>query len=101
MSATTVSAVPKYRRHKGTGRAFVQLQCRRYYLGKWNTPKSKKRYAAFVAELAVRPPMATPPRLAIPDAGITVSEVCIAYWKLRRATTSRMGNRLAGSSIFA
>ena len=55
MSPTTVSAVPKYRRPKGSGQAFVQVNGRRHYLGKCNTPASKERCAAFVAELAVRP----------------------------------------------
>jgi hypothetical protein len=55
MSATTVSTLPKYRHHKGTGQAIVQVNGRRHYLGKWNTQASKERYAAFIAELAVRP----------------------------------------------
>jgi hypothetical protein len=48
-------AVPKYRHQKGSGQAFVQANSRRHYLGKWDSPKSKERYAAFVAELAVTP----------------------------------------------
>jgi hypothetical protein len=52
MSSTTVS-VPKYRHHKGGGQAFVQVNGRRHYLGKWDSPKSKERYAPFVAELAL------------------------------------------------
>jgi hypothetical protein len=77
MSATTVSAVPKYRHHKGTGQAFVQIKGHRHYLGRWNTPGSKERYAAFVAELAVRPTPVPPPR---GDSQITVTELAAAYW---------------------
>ena len=78
MSSMTVSALPKYRHHKGTGQAFVQIKGHRYYLGKWNTQASKERYAAFVAELAVSPaptmvlPLATP-------AQFTVVELVDAY----------------------
>lgn len=52
MSSKTVF-MPKYRRHKGSGQAFVQVNGRCCYLGKWNSPRSKERYAAFVAQLAV------------------------------------------------
>ena len=45
MSATTVS-VPKYRHHKGSGQAFVQVKGHRHYLGKWDSPKSKEAYAS-------------------------------------------------------
>ncbi|MBU4270581.1 MAG: site-specific integrase [Planctomycetes bacterium] len=76
MSATTVSAVPKYRHHKGTGQAFIQVKGRRHYLGKWNTPKSKEHYAAFVAELVVNP-VCAPVR---PSALTTVVELIEAYW---------------------
>ena len=41
MSSTTVS-VPKYRRHKGSGQAFVQVNGQRHYLGKWDSPRSKE-----------------------------------------------------------
>ena len=69
MASNTIS-VPKYRHHKGTGQAFVQVHGKRHYLGKWDSPKSKERYAAFVAELAVKPAFTTPitpPTLASED----------------------------------
>jgi hypothetical protein len=58
MSSTTVS-VPKYRHHKGSGQAFVQIKGRRHYLGVWDSPESKDRYSRFVAELAASPTAAT------------------------------------------
>jgi hypothetical protein len=78
MSSNTVS-VPKYRHHKGTGQAFVQVQGRRHYLGKWDSPRSKERYAAFVAELAVCPTAATLLPPPSPVSPITVVELCAAY----------------------
>ena len=77
MSSTTVS-VPKYRYHKGTGQAFVQVKGRRHYLGKWDSPKSKEAYARFVAELAVRP-VDSPPTLPITTSELIVVELCAAY----------------------
>ncbi len=77
MSATTVS-VPKYRHHKGSSQAFVQVQGRRHYLGKWDSPQSKERYARFVAELAVSP-VPTPLPLTTPEVQLTVVELCAAY----------------------
>jgi integrase len=77
MSSTTVS-VPKYRHHKGTGQAFVQVNGRRHYLGKWDSPKSKERYSRFVAELAVSPTMdPLPPTTPVTE--LTVVELCAGY----------------------
>lgn len=78
MSSTTVS-VPKYRHHKGSGQAFVQIKGKRHYLGKWDSPESKERYSAFVAELAVRPSL--PPSFLPGDKQITITEVCATYWE--------------------
>jgi integrase len=79
VSSKTVS-VPKYRHRKGSGQAFVQVNGRRHYLGKWDSPTSKERYAAFVAELAACPAAATPLPPTTPAAAITVVEVADAYW---------------------
>jgi integrase len=78
MSQTAVS-VPKYRRHKGSGQAFVQVQGRRHYIGRWGSPASKERYARFVAELAVKPAAAVPTTPTTPAPEITVVELCAAY----------------------
>jgi hypothetical protein len=74
MSSTIVS-VPKYRRHKGSGQAFVQIKGRRHYLGKWDSADSKERYAAFVAELAICPTAINFFLLASPVTQITVVEL--------------------------
>ena len=36
--------VPKYRHHKGSGQAFVQLNGRRQYLGKYGTEGNARTY---------------------------------------------------------
>ncbi len=76
MSSKTVS-VPKYRRHKGSGQAFVQVNGRRHYLGKWDSPKSREAYARFVAELAANSVLTVP----VATEGLTVVEVANAYWQ--------------------
>lgn len=78
MSSTTVS-VPKYRHHKGSGQAFVQVKGRRHYLGKWDFPESKERYSRFVAELAVSPARTETLPSTTPASQFTVVELCAAY----------------------
>ena len=40
-----VNRTPKYRRNKATGQAVVTLSGRDFYLGPWQSPKSKREYA--------------------------------------------------------
>jgi len=54
MAVASVS-IPKYCRHNASGRAYVKIQGKRHYLGRFGTPDSKERYARFVAELAASP----------------------------------------------
>jgi len=78
--ASTAVSVPKYRHHKGSGQAFVQVKGKRFYLGVYGTPDSKERYSRFIAELASTPRPSIAP---VHDAGadtITVVEVADAYW---------------------
>lgn len=42
--------IPKYRHHKGSGQALVELNKRRIYLGAFGSPESKQRYERLVAE---------------------------------------------------
>jgi integrase len=77
MSAATFS-VPKYRHHKGSGQAFVQVKGKRHYLGSYGSPKSKEAYSRFVAELAVSPAVAVPVPVAH-VATLTVVELAAAY----------------------
>jgi len=71
--------IPKYRLHKGSGQAFVQVVGRRCYLGKWGTPQSKERYARFIAELAAKPAPAAPAKAPQAVAGLTIIELGAAY----------------------
>ena len=78
MSSKTI-AVPKYRHHKGSGQAFVQVKGSRHYLGKWDSPRSKERYAAFVAELALSPSTTEPLPFITSTSQFTVVELIAAY----------------------
>ena len=70
--------VPTYRHHKGSGQAFVQVQGKRHYLGKWGTADSKERYARFIVALADNPALLAPP--GPPPADLTIIELADAYW---------------------
>jgi len=72
-------SVPKYRHHKGSGQAFVQVKGKRHYLGAYGSPKSKEAYSRFVAELAASP---VAPAALVPTSsnGLTVVELADAYW---------------------
>ncbi|MHC4938736.1 MAG: tyrosine-type recombinase/integrase [Planctomycetota bacterium] len=53
--------VPKYRMHKTTGRALVEIGGRRHYLGTYGSPESREEYHRLVAEhlgSGVRVPLA-------------------------------------------
>jgi integrase len=96
MAVVSVS-VPKYRHHKGSGQAFVQVKGKRHYLGSFGSPKSKEAYARFVAELAVNS-VATLPLATADKPALAVVELCAAYLDFAEAyyvksgrTTSHIG----------
>lgn len=50
---------PSYRLHKTSGQAFVELNCRRIYLGKYGSETSQTRYRRLVAEWLANPATVT------------------------------------------
>lgn len=42
--------IPKYRHHKGSGQALVQIDGRRIYLGKFDSPESREAYDRVISE---------------------------------------------------
>ena len=77
-------AIPKYRKH-ATGQALVQIDGKRYYLGKWGTPESRAKYDRLVSQYLAdrgdakpRPTAVAKPTRAHP---LTIAEVCLAYWR--------------------
>jgi len=73
---------PKYRLHKGSGQALVQINGQRVYLGKYGTEASKERYRKTIAEW-----LASGHRTGcggFPSAAatqVTVNELILAFWE--------------------
>jgi len=90
MALTTHPKPPSYRLHKARGQAFVQVKGRRYYLGRYGTPKSRETYQRFLAENWARPelpPMPSGPR----KVELLVVELAAAYWRWAEAYYQKDG----------
>src|SRR5688572_4897499 len=72
--------VPKYRLHKATGQALVEIRGRRTYLGKYDSPSSHERYRQIIAEfMSAKPvPASTPTTNAAP---LRVDELILLYFQ--------------------
>ena len=78
---TSISCVPKYRKHKATGQATVTIQGRDFYLGPHETKASKLDYDRRIGEwlAAGRPALPTPE-----PQQVTVAEIVMAFLKHAR-----------------
>ncbi len=72
--------VPKYRLHKGTGQALVQIDGHRIYLGKHGTERSRQKYRRIIAEWLGNGRQILPTRDRSAS-DLAVNEVILAYWK--------------------
>ena len=88
---TTGFSIPKYRCHKGSGQAFVQIKGQRQYLGKYGTPQSKELYARAVAELAVRPAAVSSQTPAAKPTDLTIVELAAVYLDFAEAYYQKDG----------
>jgi len=70
------SHIPKYRQHKTTGRAVVEIDGRVFYLGPYGTEQSKAEYDRLINEW-----LSNGRRLPDEGGGITIVELIAAYWK--------------------
>lgn len=75
--------VPKYRLHKATGQALVEIRGHRTYLGKYDSPSSHERYRQIIAEfLSAAPlPASTPQKSAKP---LPVDELILLYFQFAK-----------------
>src|SRR3954462_1506089 len=71
-----VKAVPKLRKHKARGQAFVEINGRRQYLGPWNSPASKREYDRIIDEWKAS---GRSPAYGKPEHVVSVVEVIVAY----------------------
>ena len=69
-------SLPKYRKHKASGQAFVELNGRRYYLGPHGTKASKLEYDRLVAEWLQHGRQIPP---STESGELTVVELMVAY----------------------
>ena len=76
--------IPKYRHHKGSGQALVQIEGRRIYLGKFNSPESREAYDRIIGEwlAAAHNPDKQP--AAEVGAVLSISELILMYLKWAR-----------------
>ena len=90
------SHVPAYRLHKPSGQARVIIDGQHVYLGRYGSPESREKYARILAESATRQQTTIePPSSGGLFPGLSVSELILAYWRVRaKRTTSRRASRL-------
>jgi integrase len=77
------SGTPKYRLHKGSGQALVQINGERIYLGKHGTEESKEKYRRFVAEYLAS---YSKPKPGVAHGGnplspVAVNQLILAFWQ--------------------
>lgn len=76
MTAKRTPRTPKYRLHKPTGQAFIEIDERRIYLGKYDTPESRQKYARILGEWA-----SNGYHLPVKPEQITMLELTDRYWE--------------------
>ena len=74
---------PKYRLHKGSGQALVQISGERIYLGKYDTEESKEKYRRLVAEYlaAGQSRKRTVAGVSDQHSALTANELILAFWR--------------------
>ncbi len=87
--------IPKYRLHKGSGQALVQINGERIYLGKHGSAESKEKYQRIIAEwlVSVSEPKqgdAASPATAIRH-DLPVNEMLLAYLKFAEGYYAKDG----------
>jgi len=98
---TSNRKLPSYRHHKPSNQAFVQIKKKRHYLGIYDSPESKRLYAKYIADLAVKPESVAPtsprqagraPQLTIFELTAGYLEFAEGYYQKNGEPTSQMGN---------
>ncbi len=69
---------PSYRRHKPSGQAIVTLAGRTYYLGRYRSQASKRKYDLLIAEWLTSG--RTSPYVC-PEQDISVGQLSLGYWE--------------------
>ena len=99
--------LPKYCRHKATNRAFVRIEGKMYYLGKYNSEASRREYDRIIGEFVAngRQPFHRPDEIRIEnlvsrfqDYVHNEQDFC-KYSKTRFARVLKRLNRLYGKQL--
>jgi integrase len=86
MSRPRKGALPSYRYHKARNCAVVTIDGHDHYLGPYDTPSSKQKYAALIRAWQQRQeqPQAEPAAPLIPNDHATINELILAFLKHAR-----------------
>lgn len=80
-------ALPKYRKHRGSGQAVVTLNGRDFYLGPHNTKASKWEYDRLIGEWLANGRGS----LHATSQDIHIVELCLRYWKYAKGHYQKNG----------
>ncbi len=87
-SKKATKKIPAYRHHKPSGQARVRWQGREIYLGKFESPESRERYAELLTKIVVGATLdldaaARRSRISAPlsDNGLSINELCVLFLK--------------------
>ena len=83
--------IPKYRLHKGSGQALVQINGRRSYLGKHGTPESRERYRRLIAEWLSNGQRSPDTQPGPNGDGILIDELILPYWRFTQGYYRKNG----------
>jgi len=73
--------VPKYRLHKGSGQALVQIRGERIYLGKYGSEESQEKCRRLIAEFLAGRDLSSLPAQPASCPDLTINERILAYYK--------------------
>ena len=77
--------LPVYRHHKPSGQARVRWQGREFYLGKFNSPESRQRYAELLQKIVtgtvldIETVSRSRTKASIESDGLSINELCVLF----------------------
>jgi len=90
--------IPKYRLHKGSGQALVQINGDRIYLGTHGSEESKEIYQRLISEWLSNGRQQVSPSAAGSQAkaALPIKELILAYWHFAENYYSKEGTPQGG-----
>ena len=85
--------IPKYRCHKGSGQALVQINGDRICLGKYDSEEGKEKYQRLVSERLSngRQRVSLPTADSQASADLSIKRLILAYWRFAESYCSKVG----------